>query len=373
MNRRSFLAHLGGAAASVPLLSAARADEKSPALTSPPFISRLQPAVVGGGFELPDHRVLVRRADPRRGRQLPSLRLAHSRTGALPPALALHVGDRARRVPNAPSAPTNSPRSPSLPAAAISSTAAPRTIRTSAKSATPTSSSTWARPTTARRPPTTIRRSGAPRVTSPRGPANGSVSPPARASKARGSGSTPPLLEPRRRVGFHRHDQPVLCPCRRPVPPRLQIAQRKSRQPPGRRRPRPHYTGPWTRQPTPWMFKGKPAHVEDPFLWYENGRVNALMKDVTGDIAAKNSAASTSPAPMVSTGTTTAPPSHTVADCRWSDRSHHAPGFPRAPATPHRKRPRPRTSSAPPPKARASTWKDATRTWNTVIPLAKPS
>lgn len=45
-----------------------------------------------------------------------------------------------------------------------------------------------------------------------------------------------------------------------------------------------HYTGPWKRQPTPWLFRGQPAHVEDPFLWYEDGRVQALMKDMTGDI-----------------------------------------------------------------------------------------
>jgi hypothetical protein len=45
------------------------------------------------------------------------------------------------------------------------------------------------------------------------------------------------------------------------------------------------YTGrPWKRQATPWLFRGKPAHVEDPFLWYENGRVQALMKDMTGEI-----------------------------------------------------------------------------------------
>lgn len=42
--------------------------------------------------------------------------------------------------------------------------------------------------------------------------------------------------------------------------------------------------GPWERQPTPWLFRGQPAHVEDPFLWYEDGRVQALMKDMTGDI-----------------------------------------------------------------------------------------
>ncbi len=46
----------------------------------------------------------------------------------------------------------------------------------------------------------------------------------------------------------------------------------------------PHYTGPWKRQPTPWLFRGQPTHVEDPFLWYEGGRVQVLMKDMTGEI-----------------------------------------------------------------------------------------
>jgi hypothetical protein len=32
------------------------------------------------------------------------------------------------------------------------------------------------------------------------------------------------------------------------------------------------------------LFRGKPAHVEDPFLWHEDGRVQALMKDMTGEI-----------------------------------------------------------------------------------------
>ena len=57
MNRRSFLTHLGTAAVATPLLAQLRAAEKSPAPASPSFISRLQPAVVGGGFELPDHWV----------------------------------------------------------------------------------------------------------------------------------------------------------------------------------------------------------------------------------------------------------------------------------------------------------------------------
>lgn len=57
MNRRTFLTHLGTAAVATLLLAQLRAAEKFPAPASPSFISRLQPAVVGGGFELPNHWV----------------------------------------------------------------------------------------------------------------------------------------------------------------------------------------------------------------------------------------------------------------------------------------------------------------------------
>jgi hypothetical protein len=58
MNRRSFVTSIGAAALATPLLSQLRPADKAAAFsTSPSFISRLQPAVVGGGFELPDHWV----------------------------------------------------------------------------------------------------------------------------------------------------------------------------------------------------------------------------------------------------------------------------------------------------------------------------
>jgi hypothetical protein len=52
----------------------------------------------------------------------------------------------------------------------------------------------------------------------------------------------------------------------------------------------PSYLGPWTRQPQPWLFRGQPAHVEDPFLWHEDGLVQALMKDMTGEICGEKHA-----------------------------------------------------------------------------------
>jgi len=55
MNRRSFLTHLGTAAAAAPLLSPFVSAATAPA-TAParPFISRLLPAPVGGGFQRDD-------------------------------------------------------------------------------------------------------------------------------------------------------------------------------------------------------------------------------------------------------------------------------------------------------------------------------
>ena len=63
MNRRAFLTHCGAAIVAAPLIlpSRARAASQSTPRNTPAvdrtFISRLQPAVVGGGFELPDYWV----------------------------------------------------------------------------------------------------------------------------------------------------------------------------------------------------------------------------------------------------------------------------------------------------------------------------
>ena len=63
MNRRAFLTHCGAATVAAPLMLPFRARAASQ--TTPPnppvairtFLSRLQPAVAGGGFELRDYWV----------------------------------------------------------------------------------------------------------------------------------------------------------------------------------------------------------------------------------------------------------------------------------------------------------------------------
>jgi hypothetical protein len=63
MNRRTFLTRLGTAAVAAPLIMPMRAraaNQPAPGVTTATartFISRLQPAVASGGFELPDHWV----------------------------------------------------------------------------------------------------------------------------------------------------------------------------------------------------------------------------------------------------------------------------------------------------------------------------
>ena len=63
MNRRDFLTQFGAATVATPLIlqSRVRAASQSTPRSTPAvdrtFISRLQPAVAGGGFELPDYWV----------------------------------------------------------------------------------------------------------------------------------------------------------------------------------------------------------------------------------------------------------------------------------------------------------------------------
>ena len=130
-----------------------------------------------------------------------------------------------------------------------------------------------------------------------------------------------------------------------------------------------HYTGPWKRQPTPWLFRGKPAHVEDPFLWYEDGRVQALMKDMTGEICGEK---------FAGVHVTSADglnwdfDSATLAyrrEVRWSDGRVTKQAF--------LERPQLLIENGVPThlfcataEGPGSDLKDATRTWNIVFPLA---
>jgi len=111
MNRRRFLTHLG-ASVSAPLMTHSRARAARPAApgatpgAARTFSSRLQPAVVGGGFELPDHWVWCGAPIPDRwpGRDLSPLAgvsLAPILTGqeikSRPPIHLLFAGDRGFR------------------------------------------------------------------------------------------------------------------------------------------------------------------------------------------------------------------------------------------------------------------------------------
>jgi hypothetical protein len=132
----------------------------------------------------------------------------------------------------------------------------------------------------------------------------------------------------------------------------------------------PHYTGPWKRQPTPWLFRGQPAHVEDPFLWYEDGRVQALMKDMTGEICGEKFAGvHVTSADGLQWDFDRA----TLAyrrEVRWSDGRTTRQGF--------LERPQLLIQNGVPTHLFCATaeghgldLKDATRTWNVVFPLGK--
>jgi hypothetical protein len=131
-----------------------------------------------------------------------------------------------------------------------------------------------------------------------------------------------------------------------------------------------HYTGPWKRQPQPWLFRGQPAHVEDPFLWSEDGRVQALMKDMTGEICGEKFAGVhvTSPDGLNwDFDRATLAYRRTV---RWSDGRETRQGF--------LERPQLLIENGLPTHLFCATaegpgvdLKDATRTWNIVFPLSK--
>jgi hypothetical protein len=132
----------------------------------------------------------------------------------------------------------------------------------------------------------------------------------------------------------------------------------------------PHYTGPWKRQPTPWLFRGQPAHVEDPFLWHEDGRVQALMKDMTGEICGEKFAGvHVTSADGLQWDFDHATLAYT-RQVRWSDGRTTRQGF--------LERPQLLIENGVPTHLFCATaegpgldLKDATRTWNIVFPLGK--
>ena len=131
----------------------------------------------------------------------------------------------------------------------------------------------------------------------------------------------------------------------------------------------PHYTGPWKHQPSPWMFHGQAAHVEDPFLWYENGRVNALMKDMSGEICGEKFAG----VHVTSTNGLDWDFEHaTLAYSRkllWSDGITRQQAFLERPQLLIEKG-KPTHLFCATAEGPSGDLKDATRTWNCVIPLS---
>lgn len=131
----------------------------------------------------------------------------------------------------------------------------------------------------------------------------------------------------------------------------------------------PHFTGPWKRQPTPWLFRGQPAHVEDPFLWHEDGRVQALMKDMTGEICGEKFAGvHVTSADGLNWDFDRATLAHRRTVC-WSDGRETRQGF--------LERPQLLIENGVPTHLFCATaegpgvdLKDATRTWNIVFPLS---
>ncbi len=286
MKRRRFLKHIGTASIAAPVFTAIQVDAATATVaTSHTFLSRLQPAVAGGGFELPDYWVWC--GSPIRGEDS-SYHLFASRVPkevpfhphwlfrseivraesekpagpyryaevALPPRGGDFFDARSTHNPHIRKVgdtflllymgtnydgPTPSPQNPEV-------WRSPRYL------------ATWAR-----------KRVGLATSKSVRGP---------------WKRLDQPLIEPR---PVEWDSIATTNPSRCPLPDGSFLLAYKSRK--ENLGPlqvgvahAPHYTGPWKRQPTPWLFRGNPAHVEDPFLWYEDGRVQALMKDMTGEI-----------------------------------------------------------------------------------------
>ncbi len=373
MNRRSFLHQFGTALAAAPLGSSllSAAEKSAPAGPAPgSFISRLQPAIVGGGFELPDHWVWC--GAPIRGED----GRYHLFASRIPKSVHFHphwlfMSEIVRAESDTPAGPytlaevvlpprggdffdARSTHNPHI--RKVGDTYLLLYMGSTYDGPTPTRDNqevwrsprylaTWAR-----------KRIGLATSKSVKGPWR-------RLDR--------PLLEPRPgEWDSIATTNPSLCPLpdgsfllayksRRENLGNLQVGVARA----------PHYLGSWERQPTPWMFKGKPAHVEDPYLWFENGRVHALMKDMSGEICGEQFGG----IHVTSANGLDWDFAHATLAysrrLRWSDGRTTRQGFLERPQLLF-EHGRPTHLFCATAEGPGFDLKDATRTWNTVIPLA---
>ncbi len=372
MNRRSFLHQFGTALAAAPLGSSllSAAEKSAPAGPAPgSFISRLQPAIVGGGFELPEHWVWC--GAPIRGED----GRYHLFASRIPKSVHFHphwlfMSEIVRAESDTPAGPytlaevvlpprggdffdARSTHNPHI--RKVGDTYLLLYMGSTYDGPTPTRDNqevwrsprylaTWAR-----------KRIGLATSKSVKGPWR-------RLDR--------PLLEPRPgEWDSIATTNPSLCPLpdgsfllayksRRENLGNLQVGVARA----------PHYLGPWERQPTPWMFKGKPAHVEDPYLWFENGRVHALMKDMSGEICGEQFGG----IHVTSANGLDWDFAHATLAysrrLRWSDGRTTRQGFLERPQLLF-EHGRPTHLFCATAEGPGFDLKDATRTWNTVIPL----
>ncbi len=372
MNRRSFLHQFGTALAAAPLGSSllSAAEKSAPAGPAPgSFISRLQPAIVGGGFELPEHWVWC--GAPIRGED----GRYHLFASRIPKSVHFHphwlfMSEIVRAESDTPAGPytlaevvlpprggdffdARSTHNPHI--RKVGDTYLLLYMGSTYDGPTPTRDNqevwrsprylaTWAR-----------KRIGLATSKSVKGPWR-------RLDR--------PLLEPRPgEWDSIATTNPSLCPLpdgsfllayksRRENLGNLQVGVARA----------PHYLGPWERQPTPWMFRGKPAHVEDPYLWFENGRVHALMKDMSGEICGEQFGG----IHVTSANGLDWDFAHATLAysrrLRWSDGRTTRQGFLERPQLLF-EHGRPTHLFCATAEGPGFDLKDATRTWNTVIPL----
>lgn len=377
MNRRTFLTRLGTVAVAAPLITPMRARAaKQPApgvttATARTFISRLQPAVASGGFELPDHWVWC--GAPIRGED----GRYHLFASRVPKEVVFHPhwlfrSEIVRAESDTPVGPYRLAEVALPPRGGdffdARSTHNPHIRKVGDTYLLLYMGANYDGPTPTRENPEVWR--------SPRYLATWARKRIGLATSKSVHGPwqrrDTPLLEPRSgEWDSIATTNPSLCPLpdgsfllayksRRENLGNLQVGVAHA----------PQFTGPWKRQPTPWLFRGQPAHVEDPFLWYEDGRVQALMKDMTGEICGEKFAGvHVTSADGLSWDFDRATLAYT-RKVRWSDGRVTQQGF--------LERPQLLLENGVPTHLFCATaegpgidLKDATRTWNVVFPLAK--